>query len=549
MRSRARGLASRARRRMRRAAGDSSGEGVGFIVQSKSSFRRLARAALVGLLWPGVAAAQGEGAPPADPGAASTPSVSAPATPSPGAWPAAPTPSATPATSAAAGDSSLRGEIDALRAEVKDLRAQVEAKPATPPPAPPGRASLIAPPTTPKPLGYEPFWPWTLAPEGLTLGGYLQSQYESHQDSQDQLAQGGALLNKNRFSIRRARVSLIGDWEYAAIAVELDANTTNGPQVDLRKAEASLQYRPDRSKPPIVMATLGQFDTPFGYELVESPRTRWFMERSTASQAFWPGEPDLGVRLAGALAFFRWTIAAVNGEPLGEKSPFALQDPNNAKDVVFRFGFDANPRNDLQMAGGVSALHGTGFAPGTDATKSSVTWQDLNDDGSIEPIELQPVRATIASPSQNFERWAVGADLRLNYKSPLGVTKVYGEFMLGSNMDRNQYFANPILTKIDQRELGFYVAALQEIGPYAEVGLRYDYYDPNSNAFDSRSGVLVPYSEAIRTVSPLVGLELPDRARLVFQYDVVRNALARTAVGIPTDLKANVWTIRLQVQL
>src|ERR1019366_7150136 len=95
---------------------------------------------------------------------------------------------------------------------------------------------------------------------------------------------------------------LLGDWEYAAIAVEIDANTTSGPQVDLRKAEASLQYRPDRAKPPVLMATLGQFDTPFGYELVESPRTRWFMERSQASLAFWPAEPDLGVRLAGALA-------------------------------------------------------------------------------------------------------------------------------------------------------------------------------------------------------------------------------------------------------
>jgi hypothetical protein len=116
-------------------------------------------------------------------------------------------------------------------------------------------------------------------------------------------------------------------------------------------------------------------------------------------------------------------------------------------------------------------------------------------------------------------------------------------------MDRNQYFANPILTGTDQRELGYYVAALQDITPYAEIGFRYDTYDPNSNAFDKRGGRLLPFSEAIRTASPLIGLTLPDRARLVFQYDIVRNALARTAEGVPTDLKANVWTIRFQVQL
>jgi hypothetical protein len=447
---------------------------------------------------------------------------------------------------APSGDSGLRSDVDALREEVKALRAQVESSKLSPP-APPAAEPKAPPP--PRPLGSEAFWPWVTPPDGLSGGGYLQSQYESHQDSQDQLAQGGALLNKDRFLIRRARVSLLGDWEYAALALEIDANTTSGPQVDLRKAEASLQYRPDRSKPPILMATFGQFDTPFGYELVESPRTRWFMERSTASQAFWPGEPDLGVRLAGALDFFRWTISALNGEPLGEKSPYALQDPNAAKDVTFRFGFDALPREDLHIAGGISALRGRGFSPGTDATKSGLQWQDLNDDGIIETIELTPISAGVATPSQNFDRWATGADLRAQYRSSLGVTKLYGEFMLGSNMDRNQYFANPVLSKIDQRELGFYVGVTQDITPYGIVGFRYDYYDPNSNLFDKREGLLLPYSEAIKTASPLVGLQLPDRARLVFQYDIVRNALARTALGVPTDLKANVWTIRLQVQL
>jgi hypothetical protein len=422
--------------------------------------------------------------------------------------------------------------------------------PTAPPAAPESKASTSPiPAAIPRPLGYEPFWPWGTPPEGITVGGYLQSEYIWSQSSQDQLAQGGALLNKDRFLIRRARPSLIGEWEYVAIALELDANTTNGPQVDLRKAEASLQYRPDRTKPPIVMATLGQFDTPFGYELVESPRTRWFMERSTASQGFWPAEPDLGLRLSGALGFFRWTIAGVNGEPLGENSPYVLQDPNAAKDVLFRFGFDSTPRDDLHMAGGVSSLRGTGFAPGTDATKATLQYNDIADSGTVGPGDLSPLGAKAATPSQNFERWAAGVDLRLNYRWQPGVLKVYGEFMLGSNMDRGQYFANPVLTTIDQRELGFYVGAVQEITPYGVVGFRYDYYDPNSNVFDKREGQLVPYSEAIHTSALLAGLAIPGRARLVFEYDIVRNGLARNAVGIPANLPSNAWTLRLQVQL
>jgi hypothetical protein len=116
-------------------------------------------------------------------------------------------------------------------------------------------------------------------------------------------------------------------------------------------------------------------------------------------------------------------------------------------------------------------------------------------------------------------------------------------------MDRNVYFADPVQTSTDQRELGFYAALIQELGPYAVAGFRYDYYDPNSNAFDTRQGLLLPRQLVVKTASPLIGLVLPDRARLVFQYDIVRNELARTAQGLPTDLKANVWTLRLQVQL
>jgi len=497
------------------------------------------------------------------PAPATPDSAPSPASPSPPA-PQAPPPSNSPAPPPAGSDVApapvsptppahsqpdaaepLRFQVDALRDEVRALRAQVDAARSTPLPPPAATPKAAGP----KPLGWEAFWPWFTPAEGIAAGGYVQGQYESHQDSVDQLQQGGTPLNKDRFSIRRARLSVTGDWEYAAFAVELDANTTNGPQVDLRKAEASLQYRPDRTKPPVVMATLGQFDTPFGYELVESPKTRWLLERSTLSRAFWPGEPDLGVRLAGALGFFRWTIAAINGEPLGESSPYALQDPNAAKDVVFRFGFDALPRDDFHIAGGVSAIRGKGFHAGTDASKSTVTWSDVNGDGIIEQFELVPVIGRAATVSQNFDRWATGADLRMHFRTPLGVTKIYGEFVIAENMDRGMFVADPIATGVDQRELGFYAGVVQDLGEYGVVGFRYDYYDPNSDAFDKRGGRLLPYSEAIQTYSPLVGVTIPDRARLLFEYDVIKDALGRTIAGVPTDLKNNAWTVRLQVQL
>ncbi len=456
-------------------------------------------------------------------------------------------PGAAPVDPAAPGPPSRDADVQALRDEVRALRAEVEAVH----PRKPGATVDLPPPLSPSPgpLGREAFWPWVTPPEGVSASAYVQAQYYWNESSQDQLTQNGAPLNQDRFVIHRARAQLVGEWQYAAMAVELDANTNSGAQVDLRKAEASLQYRPDRARPPMVMATLGLFDVPFGYELVESPRTRWFMDRTTASSAWFPTEPDLGVRLAGALAWFRWTIAGVNGNPMGESSGFGLQDPSASKDVVFRFGADTTPLPELNVAGDVSALRGRGFHSGTPATSASLRWTDLNEDGVVQNDEISGAPGQAATPSQGFDRWAVGADLRMHYRWWAGVLKVYGEFVLASNLDRSLLVADPIVTGLDQRELGWYVGATQEVTRYGLVGLRYDFYDPNSNAFDKRAGQLIPYSEAIKTISPLIGLTLPERARLVFQYDFNTNSYARSAVGVPTNLKDNGWTLRLQVQL
>jgi hypothetical protein len=512
--------------------------------------RRVAAGIAATLVWPGSALAQtgaeaagaapAAGAPPqAAPASGSTSAPSPPVDVAPPPLPAptvAPPPlvPAAPAVPAAV-DGALRDEVAALRAEVAALRTQVEAqRPAKPPPA------VSA-------LGYPGFWPWMLPPEGISFAGYVQAQYETHQNAQNQLSQDGALLNSDRFVIRRARVGVTGEWEYAALALQLDGNTTNGPQVDLRKAEASLQYRPDRERPPIVMATLGLFDTPFGYEIVQAPHLRWFMERSTASQALWPGEPDLGLRVAGAVGFFRWTIAGLNGNPLG--TTYAAQDPLSKKDVLFRVGFDTLVHDDLHLAGDVSAVRGTGFHPGSPATSPVLQFTDVNGSGNVQPTDYSITEAKASTPSLPFDRWAVGADVRAEYRSPLGVTTVYGEFVLAANMDRGLFVADPIANGgTDVRELGFYVAVTQEISRYGVVGFRYDYYNPNLDSTDGRGGGLIPYSEAIRTASPLFGLVLPDHARLLFQYDIVQNALGRTPAGVPTALADNVATIRLQVQ-
>jgi hypothetical protein len=383
----------------------------------------------------------------------------------------------------------------------------------------------------------------------FALSGYAQAQYESHQDSVDQLRQGGVALNQNRFLVRRGRIKLMRDWDYAQVILEVDGNTTRGPTMRLQKAEASLIYgrSKDKDQPPLAQLTLGQFDLPFGFEMTYVPKVRWFMERTTASRALWPSEPDLGVRFSGGLGFARYSVAVTNGEPLDEKTGFPLQDPNANKDITARLGAESKINRSVVLAGGVSFNRGKGFSPGTDSTKSMVAFQDHNENGNVDNIgELTGQGASAAKRSQNFSRWAVGADAELLFKTDLGWSMLYAELVAASNLDRGLVIADPVLNHGAIRELGYYIALTQEVTQYGVAGFRYEFYDPNADFTDTRAGKLLPASQQVRTLSPLLGLVLPGRARLTFEWDIVRDYFARDSRGVPADLKNDQWTVRLQ---
>jgi hypothetical protein len=388
------------------------------------------------------------------------------------------------------------------------------------------------------------------APSPWQLSSYVQAQYERHQDSQDEVQQGGSPLNQDRFSVRRARLRLDGAWQYAALSFELDGNTTRAPSVSVRRAEATLLWRAAGAEaPPYAALTAGVTEIPFGRELVERALYRVFAERSIASLAFFPGEPDVGVRLWGGASAFRYSVAVLNGEPLDDRTARPPREWNGAKDIVTRLGVDVAPAPAWRVAAGTSFLRGKGFHPGAEATKDGLQWRDLNENSAVDQGEVSAVPGTAATPSANFTRWALGADALVSYRSPLGLTTLFGEVTAASNLDRGLYVADPVLAGIDQRELGYHAAILQGLGRHALVGFRTDYYDPNADFLLERAGKLVPATQTIRAHSPLVGLVLPDRARLTFQYDFVRDHLARDARGVPTDLRNDRWTVRLQVQL
>src|SRR5690606_36347209 len=137
------------------------------------------------------------------------------------------------------------------------------------------------------------------------------------------------------------------------------------------------------------------------------------------------------------------------------------------------------------------------------------------------------VPGSSASASANFERFALSADLEFQVETPMGASRAYGELFVASNHDRGLVVSNPVVTGVDVRQWGGYLAVSQDLTQYGFVALRVDLYNPNADIFDQRRGSFVPASQRIITWSPAVGLILPRRARFLAQYDWVDDYLAR----------------------
>ena len=204
------------------------------------------------------------------------------------------------------------------------------------------------------------------------------------------------------------------------------------------------------------------------------------------------------MRLRAGWRFIDVQIAMVNGDPLGDPA-FPVQDPNHAKDIVGRLGVSGG-RGRVAFAAGLSGLSGTGFHRGTPETKDVLVWRDQNEDGIVQLSEIQVIPGSAATPSQDFHRFALGADARVRIALPrLGPLEIFGEAVWASNLDRGLAPADPVATGRDLRERGWVAGFVQPLGQWFAVGGRYDRYDPDADASEQRALVVC---RSTRTTRP-----------------------------------------------
>lgn len=382
--------------------------------------------------------------------------------------------------------------------------------------------------------------------------GLTQIDYGSYDRSLDELSAGTREpLNEDRFQVRRARLRLENEWKYAGYAAEVEFFARDNAARPVSFV-VHAQLPGEAGQPPLVKVKAGLFPVPFTYQnLSQWAHEIFFAERALFVDGFVPGRFDLGVAASGHVWAFDWIVAAQNGQPI-EAPNFAYTDPNSAKDYSGRIEVGGELVAGVHAASGVSFLTGTGFSAGTPPTKDTFVWRDLNEDGRVTLAELIPIPGAPARPSENFDRWGVAGDVRVWRDIPkLGQLRLDAELALASNLDRFVAPADPVLLGRDQRGLGFYASLTQYVTRHAQVGFRYDHYQPNIDDLELFDGRTVLTRRTFKTYTAGVSgrLKLSDyaNARVHVEYAHQQNSLGRDAAGRPAQLDNGAARVRFEV--
>lgn len=363
-------------------------------------------------------------------------------------------------------DPALAAEVSKLRAEVAELRQA-------------------------KQSSWEEEW-W----RRVKVGGYVQPQLiwqvfnaaaSPNADANGNLPAGigandtiakanGDTTNPDFFRLRRARLLVIATpTDAMRVAFEIEplpkGGATGGTGTVGRWIEAAgiARFGPDAR----LELGVGEFKVPFGTEIIQSDADRPFIERSFAEQNLFPSEFDVGARATFLAKKDRVHLqaAVVNGVTQGEKDYATLPDFNRAKDLVLRANYDFGPL----------AVGANGYA------------------GGGQRVDAANLRF------KQYNRWGVNGELTLHhsFSKALGMTKAFAEVTYAQNLDRGVIYASslPDIPKVitqsvvDKNELGFFVRGEQDASKWITLGVRYDYYTPDTSFSDNQrhtfSGVLV----------------------------------------------------------
>jgi Phosphate-selective porin O and P len=381
----------------------------------------------------------------------------------------------------------------------------------------------------------------------IKVSGYVQAQWQ-FADSLNQASVNGGnftATSQERIMIRRARLKTTYQSATSKYVLEFDALPTG---MTVKDANATI------TEPWLKAFSLeaGIMDRPFGFEVGYSSSAIEVPERTRGSQVLMPGEKDLGIALAfkgteqmGLLEMFNFKAGAYTGMGSG-----AVEN-DNEKDYIGRVGFEF-PFYDINLSldGGFSTYIGqvtntTTKAFETAKNADTLTWKSVTG---------KKVRDT-------YGRNLMGVDAQLYYDIPvLGGISLRGEYWWGEwpSVNGNTGLYTGDTNGVYQRNVAsWYVMAVQNVGLKNQLAVRYDVFDPNTDAGGDEIGKKGSRLNANDAAQGCIAVAWnyfwDDAVKFTVAYDFNQNEKVNTAATgslakWKDDFDNNQWTARMQVK-
>lgn len=378
----------------------------------------------------------------------------------------------------------------------------------------------------------------------LRITGYIQPQYQIAESEGAKSFNGGdfAADVDNRFMLRRGRIR----FDYAAFTPDKMPKTQFVFQFDGTERGVVIRDfwgRVFENKYNCFSLVTGMFARPFGFEINLSSSDRESPERGRMSQILMRTERDLGVMLAFEpkrkdhfLRHFEVDLGIFNGQGVT-----ATTDYDKYKDIIGRVQLKHYPLSKKTLL----SVGGSFLSGGIRQNNQTI----YKTDGKTLDFLAITDSSKIGSRAP---RMYFGADAQLKIKTNIGTTELRAEFIAGTQTATSLSSETPTVLPTDalySRPFnGAYFYVLQGFAKRHQIGIKYDWYDPNtavSGADIKSTTTLTTADIRYSTLSFGYNFYVNENLKMMFWYDVVTNE-ATQLTGFTNDLKDNVFTTRFQ---
>lgn len=381
----------------------------------------------------------------------------------------------------------------------------------------------------------------------LKISGYMQPQFQYAESKGAKNYIGGDFQpnSDNRFMLRRGRIK----FDYFHFGEDTKPTVQFVFQFDATERGVfarDIWGRILENKFKNFGLTVGMFARPFGYELNLSSSDRESPERGRMSQILMKTERDLGAMIsfeprnkASFLKYIKWDAGIFNGQGLT-----AFSDYDSYKDFISRLSLKSFPLNDkLYFSAGLSLLNG-GFIQNNPYLYSL---QNINNQ------KMYVVDSSAQNIGKELPRKYYGADAQLKFiHTKTSSTELRGEYWAGTQTANALTSETPAVLLTDpyytRKFTGAFFYLLHAFSTHHQVGIKYDWYDPNKDLtgkeINAQTGA-TPADIKYSTFGAGYIYYVNENLKVVAWYDIITNEITALP-GYAENLKDNIFTLRLQ---